>query len=77
MSGSHSCSSLAIGASLVVTAQNKCPQLEAGQEEGLAALRLEASSWETAEETLSALGQARSLRDRSLRSGRRDEEVGR
>ena len=77
MSGSHSCSSLAIGASVVVTAQDKCPQLEAGQEEGLAALRMEVSSWETAEETLSALRRARSLRELVLRSGCRDEEVGR
>ena len=70
----HSGSSLTTGTSLVVTAQDKCPQLEAGQEESLAALRLEVS---TAEKMLSALGQARSLRELVLRSGCRDEEVGR
>ena len=77
MSQTAGATSLATGASLVLTAQDRCPQLEAGQEDDLAALRLEVSSWEKAEETLAALGRAKSLLELSLRSGCGDEEVGR
>ena len=60
----------------LVTARDRCPQLEADQE-SLAALRLEVSSWDKAEETLTALARSRHLRELGLESGCGDEEVGR
>ena len=64
------------GSAGVVTAQDRCPQLEAGQE-SLTALRLEVTSYDEAEETLAALADSRHLKELSLKSGGSDEEVGR
>ena len=68
--------SVSAGVAQLVSARDRCPQLE-GDQEGLTALRLEVTDWGKAEATLSALGRARHLRELSLSSSCGDEEVGR
>ena len=72
----RSTSSAGSTGSPLVTAQDRCPQLEAGKE-SLTALRLDVSSLDKAEETLAALRGSQYLKELSVSSGCGDEEVAR
>ena len=77
MSFRSTCSTNSTGGGFpLVTAQDRCPQLEADQE-SLTALRLEVASLEKAEKTLTALASSHHVKELSIKSGCGDDEVGR